>query len=255
MTFPSSTPSLASKSKQRYWSITWSDQMLAANHSDIQTLSANNVIDLIKAFPVTFKDDKRSLVLKGALFNKTVIAKQPRDKNRRTWSQLLSLLRPAEAKHSFYNLQRFADCAISAAQPIALLEQHSIGRVVDSWLIYEYIEGVPSTQDDLVEIVQLIDQLHKHNYQHNDPHYKNFLKNASGELLLIDCKGKKRVGNFTDCYDFMLLNSYHPEASIDLIKQHASFKTDSFGYQCARVYAAYKELRSQWKKKLRKNRV
>ncbi len=234
------------------WTINWAKQILDKSPNET-ALSPEALIQLVNAFPVTLKDDKRSLVLKGELFGTKVIAKQPRDKNRRTWSRLLSLFRPAEAAQSFINLQRFAEHAIPAPKAIAVLQEYNFNRVVDSWLIYEFIEGVPSTKDDLPKIIGLIDRLHQFGFQHNDPHYENFLSN-DGDISLIDCKGKKRLGNFSDCYDFILLNNYHPEASVDLIKRHAAYKTESLGFQLAKMYKGYKNLRGKLKKKLRKKR-
>ena len=60
-------------------------------------IDIENLLQEIAALPITLKDDKRSLVKKGVLLNQTVIAKQPRDKNRRIWSRILSLFRNGEA--------------------------------------------------------------------------------------------------------------------------------------------------------------
>lgn len=236
--------------KKQGWSIQWNTELLDESVKT-DTLSPEHVIDVITSFPLTLKDDKRSLVLKGEFLGHTVIAKKARDKNRRKWARFLSIFQPAEALKSFQGLLEFSHKSIKAAQPIAVLEKHSNGAVFDSWLIYQFLEGDVTTKDDLPDIIRSIDHLHTQGYQHADPHCDNFLRNSDGEIAFIDCKGKSRLGHFSDCFDFLLLQNYYPEVSNEFIQRYAKFDTKSIAYKVAKLYDSYKKGRDKVKKTLR----
>jgi len=117
----------------------------------------------------TLKDNHRSLVLKGELNGKVVIAKQPRDKNKRLWARVLSYLEPSEAAQTLESLEEFDQLGIPSVQPILVLEKRVLGAVVDSWLVYEYRAGVPSQDKHLPRVIKLLQQLHTAGFRHNDP--------------------------------------------------------------------------------------
>ena len=206
----------------------------------------------IEDFPETLKDDRRSLVKLGKLGDLKVVAKQPRDKNRRKWIRILSLLGPAEARKTFTTLLEFQTKGIESLAPVCLLERRSCGMVVDSWLLYEYREGFKSDSSHLPRIAELLKLLHSHGYRHEDPNYDNFLIGPDGQMFLIDCKGKSRVGRYSDYYDFMLLGSGN--LSEKEIAELTDVDKFSLGYWQARAYRGYIKLRSVWKEKIGRRR-
>jgi len=239
--------------KKQGWSIQWNTELLD-DSSNVENLSPEQVIDTVNAFPVVLKDDKRSLVIRGDFLGHNVIAKKARDKNRRRWAQFLSLFKPAEALKSFQGLAEFSRKSINAAKPIAVLEKHKYGAVFDSWLIYQFIEGDVTSKDDLPDIIQSIDYLHQKDYQHADPHCDNFLRDSNGDIVFIDCKGKKRLGHFSDCFDYLLLQNYYPDVSDEFIQRFAKFDTQSTAYKLAKTYNGYRKGRSKLKSILRKRK-
>ena len=106
--------------------------------------SLNEIPELLASLsnlPVALKDNHRSLVMLGEIANKKLVAKQPRDKNKRLWSKVLSYLELSEAAQTLLTLERFHELGIPSVQPLFVLEKRVLGAVVDSWLCYEYREG------------------------------------------------------------------------------------------------------------------
>lgn len=232
------------------WHCQWADNSaLAQTQQEIVAL-----LEQVALLPITLKDDKRSLVKQGELFGKMVVAKQPRDKNRRKWSRLLSWVRPSEARHTFNTLQNFAEQSIESVTPIAVFEKRSFGLVVDSWLFYEYRAGNATTREDLPRVITVLDQLHRAGYQHNDPHFGNFLIDDDNTLFLIDCKGKRRLSTLTDHYDYLLLSQRNADVSLADIGQHIDLSQQTIGHRLAHFYAGYKNLRNTWKRRWREKR-
>ena len=209
-----------------------------------------DILKSIESWTDVIKDDKRSLVKSGKFLGIKVIAKQPVDKNRRKWSQFLSLLRDGEAFKTMKSLLRFKQFGISAVQPILVLEKRKAGLLKDSWLLYEYREGRPSSLQDIPEIIKQLKSLHKAGFRHDDPTLGNFMWDENNQMFLIDCKGRPRVGHFTDCFDYFLLQNNNGLEMTDVEKIIPLNKL-TFGYQLASLYFYYKRLRSRWKKWLR----
>ncbi len=212
---------------------------------------AADLLAHIQSFPITLKDDKRSLVKQGELLGKQVIAKQPRDKNRRKWIRALSLIRKSEALSAQETLSDFEQQGIESVKPICVLEQRKNGMVIDSWLIYEFREGSESNVTKLPEILSLLNQLHLSGYRHDDPNFGNFLVDSNDSLFLIDCKGKKRLGYFSDYYDYMLLSQRNEGVDMDTLIDAVGINTNLWAYKLAQCYAAYKRKRTEFKEKRR----
>jgi len=229
----------------------WSCYVSDKNQPEIPSIE--QLLEKIEDFDVTLKDDRRSLVKLGQLNGQKVVAKQHRDKNRRKWSRLLSLIGAAEAKLSFITLIEFKEKGIESLTPICLLEKKRLAMVVDSWLLYEYREGRSSDRSYLPQIIEQLKIIHRHGYRHEDPNFDNFLIDANGAMFLIDCRGKRRSGLFSDYYDFILLEGggkfkrHEVEKLIDI-------DPFSIGYWQARIYRGYIDLRTKWKELIGRRR-
>jgi len=230
-----------------HWSPVWFANGEPVSHS------VGDVLQLIADFPVTLKDDKRSLVKRGILFGVEVVAKNPRDKNRRKWSRFLSLFRQGEALKTLGTLTQFWEKSIPSVKPICVLEKKFLGFVTDSWLIYEFKSGEISDANKLPDIVLLLNALHRYGYRHDDPNFGNFLVDDDGQLFLIDCKGKASLGNFSNYYDYILLSERNEGVELEDVLSMAGLDGDDvpLGYRIAQFYALYKEKRTHWKKRIR----
>ncbi|MFT5571464.1 MAG: hypothetical protein ACI9FR_000378 [Cryomorphaceae bacterium] len=222
--------------------------------SSMQLPSIQALIEDIEEFPQCLKDDRRSLVKKGQLLGTVVVAKQPRDKNRRKWARLLSMFRDAEAKKTLKSLVQFEQLGISSVKPICVLEKRENMRVVDSWLIYEFREGRPSSIGSLKQIVVQLNKLHSNGFRHEDPNFGNFLIGTDDVMFLIDCKGKSKGGDFGAYYDFMLLSLRNDGVSFDQVEALIEIINTSPGYLLARAYAAYISARTSLKQRLGRRR-
>ncbi len=202
----------------------------------------------------TLKDNHRSLVLKGALNGKMIIAKQPRDKNKRLWARILSYVEPSEAAQTLESLEVFNQRGLASVQPILALEKRVFGAVVDSWLVYEYREGQSSQEQHLPRVIELLHMLHTAGFRHNDPNLGNFLISPDDEMFLLDCKGRKRSGNFSDANDFFLLKKINKTLTNFDVKDVNQLNQDSWGYRLALAYNKVKLARSSIKNWIKKNR-
>lgn len=242
---------MSNQNSHHNWKCIYPEQSVENDTSIENKIDISAVLSKIQTFPITLKDDKRSLVKQGALFGKTVIAKNPRDKNRRTWMRLLSVFRSSEALSSQETLSRFAQQNIESVKPLCVFEQRKYGCLVDSWLIYEFREGHASNLEQLPDILEILKKLHQHGYRHDDPNFGNFLIDPNHELFLIDCKGKKRLGYFSDYYDFMLLSQRNEGVDMNTLIKTVHINTNLWGYKLAEWYSAYKRKRTELKAKRR----
>jgi len=219
-----------------------------------QLTSISELREQLSQFDETLKDNHRSLVLKGILNGKTIVAKQPRDKNKRLWARILSYVEPSEAAQTLESLESFDQCGLASVKPILVLEKQSFGAVVDSWLIYEYREGQSSQEHHLPRVIELLHRLHKAGFRHNDPNLGNFLIDSDDEMFLLDCKGRKRSGNFSDANDFFLLKKINKTLCDFDVNDVHQLDRSSWGFRLAFAYNKVKLARSFIKDRIKKNR-
>jgi len=206
-------------------------------------------------FPVALKDNHRSKVLRGQLGTKQVIAKQSHDKNNRLWARFLSYFEPCDAAQTLLSLERFHDVGLPSVEPLFVLEKRALGAVVDSWLCYEYREGRFCDDECLPRIVELLSEMHRLGFRHNDPNLGNFLVDHNDDLFMLDTKGRARRGVFSDANDFFLLKKVNPHLAHFELEDVAHLDQLSFGYRLASFYNGLKSLRSKIKDKTKKNRL
>lgn len=221
----------------------------------VDTNGVPALIEIFQQFPVCLKDDYRSLVMRGNLnqvngnCDVDVIAKQNHQKNRRRWPRLLSLFRRSEALYTQDTLVDFLKHEVPSVAPMFVLEQKRWGMVVDSWLVYQYRDGEPSSREQLPRLLKLLQDLHRAGMRHEDPNYGNFLIDDQS-MFLIDCKGKPRRGSFSDYIDYFLVASRN-NINIEDIDEIVGFDKSSIGYRIARFYQHYRDARTRLKKRLR----
>jgi len=222
----------------------WSGQINGRSGFSVQRVP--NLLQAVFTFDNVLKDDRRSLVKLGVIDGVRVVAKQPRDKNKRKWMRFLSLFFLAESKRTYRTLLEFEAKGLESLTPLAFIEKKRWGMVFDSWLLYEYREGRVSQRSDLPQIIQQLQTLHKHGYRHEDPNFGNFLVDDNGVMFLIDCRGKSRSGLYSDYYDYMLLEGA-VGCTRDEIEALVDIDRKSIGYWRAQLYRGYIRGRTMWK--------
>lgn len=212
------------------------------------------LLDVLPNLPTTLKDNHRSLVMLGKLSGKKMVAKQPRDKNRRLWARTLSLIEQTESAQTLSTLERFHELGIPSVQPLFVLEKRVLGSVVDSWVSYEFRDGTPCQESCLPNIIELLRKMHNKGFRHNDPNLGNFLVDQSGEMFVLDSRGRQRTGNFSDANDFFLLKKINNTLTYFQVSDVDHLDPTSIGYKLASVYTNIKLARSFIKARIRKNR-
>jgi len=212
------------------------------------------LLDLLKDLPVTLKDNHRSRVVSGELLSRRIVAKQPHNKNKRLWARLLTYFESCEAAQTLIALERFHELGIPSVQPLFVLE-YNLGVVVDSWVCYQYREGTACTEECLPNVIKLLKKMHQFGFRHNDPNLGNFLVDATGEMFLLDSKGRARTGDFSDANDFFLLKKLNKSLIHFQVSDVEHLDQRSLGYRLAKLYTKLKSVRSAVKDKIKKNRA
>ena len=212
------------------------------------------LLNLLPSLTKTLKDNHRSLVMLGELSGKLMIAKQPRDKNKRLWARILSYIEQTEAAQTLVTLERFHELGISSVQPLFVLEKRLLGAVVDSWVCYEYREGTPCTESCVPTIIEMLKHIHLAGFRHNDPNLGNFLLDQSGEMFVLDSRGRKRTGYFSDANDFFLFKKINSTLVNFQLSDVSHLDSTTWGYRLAAMYNKIKSARSAIKNKFKKNR-
>lgn len=212
------------------------------------------LLEALNHLPTTLKDNHRSRVMLGDLSGKRLVAKQPRDKNKRRWARILSYLEQTEAAQTLSTLERFHQLGIPSAQPLLVLEKRVLGAVVDSWVCYEFRAGEPCDESCLPGIIEMLRKIHLAGFRHNDPNLGNFLIDENDEMFVLDSRGRKRSGHFSDANDFFLLKNINKTLIDFQVSDVKHLDPTTFGYRLALVYSNIKLARSFIKNRIKKNR-
>ena len=189
------------------------------------------------------KDDHRSYVSLIEIEGENLVYKQPIEKNNRKWQRFLSIFRGSESRREFQNIEKINEVGLNGATPHLAVEKKKGLFVVDSYLIYSYIDGRESSFKDIEIISQELKKIHDLGFLHGDSHLNNFLI-KDNKVYLIDTKlEKNKYGNFGKSFEFMYLEESCPE-EID-------FDKDSIYFKGARMLRGYLTLLSKIKIKLK----
>jgi tRNA A-37 threonylcarbamoyl transferase component Bud32 len=202
------------------------------------------------------KDDHRSLVKMITNNDHRIVAKQPRDKNRRSWARMLTLVRDSEVKRSLRSLSVLQQKGVETLKPIAAVEKRCWGMVTDSWLFYFYRDGRPCRKEELHMVIDTLQAVHHAGFRHDDPHLRNFLYDGKN-VFVIDCKTKTRLGKVSDYYEALLMKrelEREMEGESDILER-LNIDTSLFTFRLALAYQRYRLARYRVKNVLRRKFV
>lgn len=115
--------------------------------------------------------------------------------------------------------------------------------MVDSYLVYSYLEGEEGTTKDIELISKELKRIHNKGYLHGDSQVMNFLINGN-TVYLIDTKlMKNRYGKFGEIYEFIYL-----EESCD---KDIEYDRESIYYKVAITLKRYLIWFANFKRRLR----
>jgi ADP-heptose:LPS heptosyltransferase len=178
------------------------------------------------------KNNRRSRVLLITYNGGLAVLKSPREKNHRKWIRFTTLYRQGEAFKVIRNLNKLERMGIVSNKPLLAMEKRRFGMVVDSWLLYEYLEGRHCRESDYPSVANLLARIHAKNMLHGDPHINNFLR-SHGQVVTIDCNPKFPLfGTASKVYEYLYLQHSAPG-----IEQYFKLTVNSGSYRLAALYS------------------
>ncbi len=137
-----------------------------------------------------YRDNRNSFTAKCAFGSREAVIKIPRGKNRKRMARFFTLLRSSEPIRRYKDMNTLRRLGINGPMPVLAAEKRFFGMVVDSFLIYWFIEGrVPESGDERA-VLEEVRRLHRMGYTRKDSKPENFLV-AGRDAYLIDFKLKR----------------------------------------------------------------
>ena len=175
--------------------------------ADLAMQLTSAVIDQTLDFQKKYRDNKRTLSAQFCFADQNLILKIPRARNTRSWERFLTLFRPSESRRIFNSQLKLRDFSLIGPTPILTAERRKIGCVVESFVIYMYLKGVPAKEKDAEDVIEVLIELHNLGYLRGDPQLVNFII-AKGNVQFIDFKLKKpfflsKVQLYMELADFL----------------------------------------------------
>ncbi len=175
------------------------DKLIFREYAIVTTYSSDLAIQLVSAvidqtltFQKKYRDNKRTLSAQFCFGDQNLILKIPRARNGRIWERFLTLFRPSESRRIFNSQLKLMELSMIGPTPILAAERRWLGCVVESFVIYQYLEGVPGQDVDAQRILSSLIELHKKGYLRGDPQLVNFIIDRDN-VQFIDFKLKKSV--------------------------------------------------------------
>lgn len=193
------------------------------------------------------KDNHRSCVKRINVNSMDLVLKIPKEKNTRKWIRFLTWFRIGEAFKNLRAMALLADIGIKSTAPIIAAEKRKLGMVVDSWLIYNYLDGKSCLDQPQIypQVIETLKSIHKKGYLHGDPQIRNFIEKEN-EIYVIDAN-PKRPGftGFDFGYEWAYLRKSAPG-----IEGLFSEILESGWYKFAYYYDLYSRKFSRLKRKI-----
>jgi len=159
--------------------------------ADVPRDEAERLADALgrQAFNVVsvFKDDRRTYIARIEIAGRELVCKIPYGRNQRRWERFLTLLREGETFRHFRSMAQLLKLGFRAPEPVLAAQRRSRGMVVDSWLLYRFVEGKKAGSGDAGPITRELLRLHEMGYLRRDPHAKNYLV-ADGGIVFVDSR-------------------------------------------------------------------
>lgn len=195
------------------------------------------------------KDDYRSKVYRIRLSDRDLVLKIPNEKNTQPWIRFLTWFRIGEAFKNIKGMQKLRKLGISTTTPVMAAERRSFGMVVDSWLVYEYLDG-HSCLDQKALYPKVVDQLkvlHQKGVLHSDAQIRNFM-HLDEKIYVIDSNPKSvSLFGFDKAYEFAYLRKSAPG-----IEKYYGDINESFLYRFAISYDIYDRKLARFRKKIKR---
>jgi tRNA A-37 threonylcarbamoyl transferase component Bud32 len=197
--------------------------------------------------PRILRDDQRSFVgvMEGA--GGSIVAKSPRERDRRRWNRLTSLAGESLPFRTLRAIAALEAAGVPTPAGLLALERRRGGVVVESWLFTRWLEGTPCTAADVPEIIALLDRMHRAGWVHGDAHIQNFIRTDSGIAILDPGPNRPRFGRVSAAYDLILLRNSRPEVGTAFARAMPDARRDA----AFRIAAAWDDWIHLWRRSKR----
>jgi heptose II phosphotransferase len=132
------------------------------------------------------RDNRRTLSAQFQMHGERFVLKIPRARNARYWERLLTLFRGSDLSRVYQGMLDLHRTGILGPRPILIAEKKHFGIIVDSFLIYEFLEGETCTSKDAEAIAKSVLILHDLSLMRRDIHLGNFLIVNKDQIGMID---------------------------------------------------------------------
>lgn len=197
-----------------------------------------------------FKDNSNSFVKLINYKDRKLVLKEPRAKNKRVLTRLLTLFRDSRAVQALKSMAFLRQHAIETNRPICALEYLKYGMVFRAYFIYEYLEGEaikPENFSDLAIVVQKMNQL---GYGHSDCHRGNFLTTQNGVAPIDFVLRKNWYGRTFEDLQYLKLFNHLSDAEFEKLYPYPM----SVQFMLSRALFKFKILARQSKKHIKKHK-
>src|SRR5690554_6071312 len=141
-------------------------------------------------YEVVYKDNRHSFVASAISGERRLFVKVPRGRDRRTGERVMTLFHGGETIRYAQSMQTLHELGFVTPRPLAYGLRKRLGVVVESFLIYEGLDGRVASNDDAPNVARVINRLHDHGYVRRDAIRRNFLITDKG-VGLIDFRLSK----------------------------------------------------------------
>jgi len=199
----------------------------------------------------TYKESQRNYVAKIRFNNKYYVLKSPRNEYRIPQRRFGTLFKAGEALTTLKNITKLRKEGLEElVAPLLVVVRRTKGMIKESYIVFEYKEGIDDIRNHILEMIEVGDKLHSLGSYHGDFNPSNFIWTDEG-IKIIDTQGKKSFTPIKRRYDFITLD-YDNIDDFDLYAKH---KKDIW-YYIALFIKKYKrnnivEKIKKWKKKKR----
>lgn len=133
-----------------------------------------------------YRDNQRTLSARFQFKQEDLVIKIHRARNSRFWERMLTLIRGSEVARVYQGMLDLKHLGMTGTYPVLMAEKKILGITVDSFLIYRFLEGRPSSAADSQAIAVAVLGLHKMGYIRRDIHLGNFVVTSDNRVGMID---------------------------------------------------------------------